>query len=809
MVTKRNLSLLLLQHLVLIIAVQVSGDHYHHIHHHSLENDRAALLAFKRTTSYGPNSTLENWNETTRVCSFGGVFCNQKQQVVTKLILLGTELVGLLSPFISNLTGLRVLILTGNHLSGIIPSEFSSLYHLRLLRLDGNKLHGPIPDIFASFSNLLLISLAGNNLEGTIPVSLFSNCTSLHNIDLSENSLTGLIPLFGNCSNLWNLNLYNNQFTGEIPLSLMKASFMYNLDLENNLLSGELPVQLIAKLPKLKNLHLSYNNMVSHDHNTNLYPLFFALANCTVLKELELAGMGLGGILPGSVGQLSVKLNYMLLGENQIAGSIPLALGNLSALTTLNLSNNLLNGTLPSELSQLRSLEQLILSNNYLTGEIPSTLGLYSKLGLLDLSWNKFFGAIPEGLGNLLQIRYMFLNNNLLSGEIPKALGRCTDLDKLDLSYNMLTGSIPPDVKGMREIRMYLNLSHNQLQGSLPLELSKLQNVQEIDLSSNNLTGSIFVQISNCIALRMLNFSNNFLVGQLPQSLGDLKNLEVFDVSTNGLSGNIPVSLSNIHNFIFLNLSTNDFSGTIPSGGIFETTTYLSFLGNRRLCGSVPGIAMCHQKRHYFRSPVFLSIFCIIISISAFFSTICFVIGYKSLISDFGIARLVLAVGGGNAGVTENMGNSTANMLSGTIGYIAPEYAFGSNTSTQGDVYSFGILVLEMVTRKRPTDVMFVGGLSLRKWVKSYYHQNTENVIYSSLLRALHDLSPEVKSMWEVVIRKLLELGILCTQYSPSTRPTMLDVADDLDRLKRYLSGDTTATFASSLSISSSTTGDD
>ncbi|WOH09959.1 hypothetical protein DCAR_0729420 [Daucus carota subsp. sativus] len=993
MVTKRNLSLLLLQHLVLIIAVQVSGDHYHHIHHHSLENDRAALLAFKRTISYGPNSTLENWNETTRVCSFGGVYCNQKQQVVTKLILLGTELVGLLSPFISNLTGLRGLILTGNYLSGIIPLEFSSLYHLRLLRLDGNKLHGPIPDIFASFSSLLLISLAGNNLVGTIPASLFSNCNSLHNIDLSENSLTGLIPLFGNCSNLWNLNLYNNRFTGEIPLSLTKASFMYNLDLENNLLSGELPVQLIANLTKLKNLHLSYNNMVSHDHNTNLYPFFFALANCSVLKELELAGIGLGGILPGSVGQLSVKLKYMLLGENQIAGSIPLALGNLSALTTLNLSNNLLNGTLPAELSQLRSLEQLILSNNYLTGEIPATLGLYSKLGLLDLSWNKFFGAIPEGLGNLIQIRYMFLNNNLLSGEIPKALGRCTDLDKLDLSYNMLTGSIPPDVKGMREIRMYLNLSHNQLQGSLPLELSKLQNVQEIDLSSNNLTGSIFVQISNCIALRMLNFSNNFLVGQLPQSLGDLKNLEVFDVSTNGLSGNIPVSLSNIHNLIFLNLSTNDFSGTIPSGGIFETTTYLSFLGNQRLCGSVPGIAMCHQKRHYFRSPVFLSIFCIIISISAFFSTICFVIGYKcirgassaanfeaermsepgtvpsfpritykqlseatggfdeqriigsgsygrvykgvlsegtpiaikvlqfqtgnstksftrecqvlkrirhrnliriittcslpdfkalvlpymengsldsylypqlgmnfrsdssdlsliqivnicsdiaegmaylhhhspvrvihcdlkpsnvllnddltALISDFGIARLVLAVGGGNAGVTENMGNSTANMLSGTIGYIAPEYAFGSNTSTQGDVYSFGILILEMVTRKRPTDVMFVGGLSLRKWVKSYYHQNTENVIYSSLLRALHDLSPEVKSMWEVVIRKLLELGILCTQYSALTRPTMLDVADDLDRLKRYLSGDTTATFASSLSISSSTTGDD
>lgn len=135
------------------------------------------------------------------------------------------------------------------------------------------------------------------------------------------------------------------------------------------------------------------------------------------------------------------------------------------------------------------------------------------------------------------------------------------------------------------------------------------------------------------------------------------------------------------------------------------------------------------------------------------------------------------------------------------------EYGFGSSTSTKGDVYSFGILVLEMVTRKRPTDDMFVGGLSLDKWVKSHYHGRIEKIVDSSLVRAMRDQSPEVKKMWEVAILELCELGILCTQESPSTRPTMLDAADDLDRLKRYLGGDTTATFASSLGISSSTLG--
>lgn len=117
--------------------------------------------------------------------------------------------------------------------------------------------------------------------------------------------------------------------------------------------------------------------------------------------------------------------------------------------------------------------------------------------------------------------------------------------------------------------------------------------------------------------------------------------------------------------------------------------------------------------------------------------------------------------------------------------------------------------MLEMVTRRRPTDDMFVGGLSLHQWVKSYFHGRVERVVDTSLLRSLKDQSPEVKKMWEVAIGELLELGILCTQESPSTRPTMLDAADDLDRLKRYLTGDTTTTFTSSLGISSSTLDDD
>ncbi|KAL2479014.1 putative leucine-rich repeat receptor-like serine/threonine-protein kinase [Forsythia ovata] len=980
--------------LVLLIQHSVTLSS-HHLHpHHNLNTDKAALLEFKKTILSDPKSKLVNWDDKTHVCNFTGVKCGKLGHRVVQINLNDSNLLGLLSPVISNLTQLRVIELVTNQFFGVVPSEFSSLRNLIKLKLSGNNLHGQIPYSLSLLSHLTVIFLNKNNLNGTIPPALFSNCTFLHNVDFSENFLTGKIPAeIGKCPNLWNLNLYSNQLIGEIPASLANASDMWNLDVENNRLSGELPWRILTKLNQMVYLHLSYNHMVSHDNNTNLEPFFTALANCSYLMELELVAMGLGGTLPSSIGGIGISLDQLSLQENQITGSIPPDVRNLSIITVLNLTSNRLSGTIPAEIGELSHLVQLSLSYNIFTDEIPASLGYIPNLGLMDLSNNRLSGQIPEDFGNLVRINSLFLNNNLLSGKIPVTLGRCTSLYKLDLSYNRLTGNIPPEISGMREIRIFLNLSHNHLEGPLPIELSKLESVQEIDFSSNNLNGSIFYQISSCVELRLINFSNNSLQGHLPESLGDLKNLEAFDVSINKLSGIIPVSLNKSHTLTFLNLSFNYFSGMIPTGGVFDSITNLSFLGKQQFCGSVPGIPVCHKKRHYFHLRLFLAIVCIIILISGFLSTICCVIGrqrlkvivstsptgkerklpqdlthnfpritYKelseatkgfdderlvgsgsygrvyrgalpdgiqiavkvlhlqtgnstksfnrecqvlkrirhrnliriitacslpdfkalvlpymangsldsrlyphaenglrlgssdlsliqrvnicsdiaegmaylhhhspvkvihcdlkpsnvllnddmtALVSDFGIARLVMTVGGGNGGIIDNMGNSTANMLCGSIGYIAPEYGFGSSTSTKGDVYSFGVLVLEMVTRKRPTDDMFAEGLNLHRYVKGQYHRKIENVVDSSLLRSLRDQSPEVKKMWEVAIGQLTELGILCTQESASIRPTMLDCADDLDRLKRYLLGDTTATLATSLGISSSTFSDD
>ncbi|KAJ0007759.1 hypothetical protein Pint_30364 [Pistacia integerrima] len=425
--------------LLLILSTGQATMMGHNRHrHHSLLTDKAALLAFKSTIKFYPNCTVTGWGEDVDVCSFRGVSCNKHRLRAVQLILPDCGLSGPLSPFLSNLTGLRVLELYNNYFSGVIPPEFSHLRHLVYLQLDENNLQGPIPESFALPSKLRMVTLSFNNLTEALPPSFFRNCTSLRTVDLSDNFFTGKIPQeIGNSPHLWSLNLYNNQFVGQLPPSLVNTS-MYNLDVETNNLSGELPSDVLGKLPSLEYLQLSYNNMISHDNNSNLDPFFTALENCTSLAELQLVSMGLGGRLPSSISQLNIAT--MLLQENRITGSIPPSIANLTNLMSLNLSSNLLNGNIPAEISWLSKLEQLFLSHNLFSSEIPAAIGQLPRLGLLDLSYNNFSGPIPESLGNLVRLNYLLLNNNLLSGLIPRTLGQCIDLYKLDLSYNRFSG---------------------------------------------------------------------------------------------------------------------------------------------------------------------------------------------------------------------------------------------------------------------------------------------------------------------------------------------------------------------------------
>jgi len=173
---------------------------------------------------------------------------------------------------------------------------------------------------------------------------------------------------------------------------------------------------------------------------------------------------------------------------------------NFGVVTGLHLFNNNLTGTIPSEIENLSNIRKLDLQLNKLTGPIPEEIGNLSNLDTLYLNNNQLNDTIPEELGDLTNIQYLYLNNNQLIGPIPPELGNLSNLIKLDLHNNNLEGSIPPELGNLSNLK-YLWLNNNQLSGLIPSQLGNLSNLDCIFLNSNLLKGSIPSAVTNLTAL--------------------------------------------------------------------------------------------------------------------------------------------------------------------------------------------------------------------------------------------------------------------------------------------------------------------
>lgn len=158
--------------------------------------------------------------------------------------------------------------------------------------------------------------------------------------------------------------------------------------------------------------------------------------------------------------------------------------------TSLVLSFNQLSGSIPPELANLSALQELALSANQLSGSIPPELGDLSALESLYLGANHLSGGIPPELGALTNLWGLFLYSNQLSGSIPPELGALANLEILDLSENQLSGAIPPALGGMANL-LWLVLYGNQLSGHVPPGLGSLTSLQNLDLSTNSLGGAL------------------------------------------------------------------------------------------------------------------------------------------------------------------------------------------------------------------------------------------------------------------------------------------------------------------------------
>ena len=309
----------------------------------------------------------------------------------------------------------------------------------------------------------------------------------------------------------------------------------------------------------LYNGHVSDISLSSNQLSGTIPP---ELGNLTNLRSLYLYSNQLSGTIPPELGNLT-NLYELWLSSNQLSGTIPPEFGNLTKLWYLYLSSNQLSGTIPTQLASLTNLWNLGLSSNQLSGTIPTQLGNLTQLRGLFLGDNQLSGTIPSSLGNQPYLWNLNLSSNQLSGPIPPQLGSLTSLVYLVLGDNQLSGTIPSELGNPPDLG-YLDLSSNQLSGTIPSELGSLLYLWELSLSSNQLSGTIPPELGNLTDLQVFDLNDNQLSGSIPPELGNLTDLQVFDLNDNQLSGSIPPELGNLTTLIGLDLSVNQFSGDVP-----------------------------------------------------------------------------------------------------------------------------------------------------------------------------------------------------------------------------------------------------
>ncbi|KAK1430079.1 hypothetical protein QVD17_12579 [Tagetes erecta] len=285
---------------------------------------------------------------------------------------------------------------------------------------------------------------------------------------------------------------------------------------------------------------------------------------------IKLSSMGLNGMLPENIGQLT-ELQILDLSYNKgLSGPLTSAIGDLKKLTTLILVGCGFSGPIPDTIGNLESLVFLSLNSNGFTGQIPASVGNLTNLYWLDLSANKLIGTIPVsnlimpvGLDKLTRAKHFHLGDNQLSGGIPpKLFNSSMKLIHLLLENNRLTGTIPSTL-GLVTSLQVVRLDRNLLRGNVPSNINSLINVTEMFLSNNQLTGPI-PDLTGMNVLNYIDLSNNsFDQSNVPSWLSTIKALTTIKMQKTNLDGEVPAALFSIPQLQNVDLSNNLINGTL------------------------------------------------------------------------------------------------------------------------------------------------------------------------------------------------------------------------------------------------------
>ncbi|GJM90231.1 hypothetical protein PR202_ga06491 [Eleusine coracana subsp. coracana] len=673
----------------------------------------------------------------------------------------------------SNLQNLKTLDLMGNNFNGTIPESIYACSNLVALRLSANRFQGQLSESIGNLKSLSFLSLVGNSLTNiTTTFQILKRCRNLTTLLIGLNfmheampeddridgfeklqvlaindcSLSGKIPLWlSKLTNLEMLFLYNNQLTGSTPDWISNLNYLFYIDISNNSLTGEIPTALMD-MPMLK------TNMVAPKvFELPIYTtqsLQYRMPNAFP-KVMNLGNNNFTGVIPKEIGQLKALLS-LNLSFNKLSGQIPQSICNLTNLQVLDLSSNNLNGTIPDALTDLHFLSRFNVSNNDLEGFIPTA-------GQLSTFPNSSFEGNRKLCGRMLV-------NHCHSAKIPSVTKKQANKTVIFvLTFSVFFGVIAILFLLARLLFFFRitssknrNMSNNKDE-AIPSNFNSEQSLVFVSRGKGEQNKLTFTDLVKATS----NFGKENIIGC--GSYGLVYKAELpdgFKVAIKKLTSEMCLidrefsaeidALSMAHHenlvplwgyciqgnsrfLIYSYMENGSLDDWLHNMNDDASSSFLDWPRRLRIAqGAGHGLLYIHDvcKPHIIHRDIKSS-------------NILLDKEFKAYVADFGLSRLILP----------NKTHVTTELV-GTFGYIPPEYGQGWVATLRGDMYSFGVVLLELLTGRRPIPISSISK-ELVQWVQEMRSEGKQIDVLDPTLRGTGHEEQMLKVLYRLSLRLL------------------------------------------------------